>query len=311
MKLLSLILVFVLATKVCYSQTSKYSFIVIDSFTHQGIPFASIFIKDQQKIFYTNENGIAETIIQKNNQIEISCTGYNSILHIPNHENFNLVDTVFLSPQISILPEIFIESINWANYENKELGFAEKKSKLHIAPYTGMQYAIFIPNDNPNIVSYIYSINFKVKKFNNKTDAVRYHLYSVTDKGPKGLGDEILNENLIEIFYEKQDKVHTFNVSKFKIEFPKNGIYIAIEWLGEFESLNNLTPNSSGVETLLGFNFYSKDVQTFSKTRFEIWKPFNPSDNFINDELLSYLNGRNIPNASIGITVKRLGKKKA
>ncbi|MDR3286648.1 MAG: hypothetical protein LBT27_04330, partial [Prevotellaceae bacterium] len=196
---------------------------------------------------YSNDKGFFY-IPQNIEQIELSSVGYYS-KKIALDKN---IGTIFLSPQVYEISEAKVMPAK-KKRKSVELGYAKEKSK-HVAGVidAGKEIAVYIPLDNENnifrlikqviikgktynmILYKTYSNGVKKYKLNSdKTDSknvFKINFYKVTESNNIG---EIINTEDIIFSCDLLDGRTVFDVSKYSIYMPENGIFIAIEWVGK------------------------------------------------------------------------------
>ena len=86
-------------------EVKAYDIIVADSATHVPLPNASIYDKDGTPVAVSNSNGALPRISQSRYPITVRYLGFNERTVL-----FGSADTIFLSENVSELPEVVIES---------------------------------------------------------------------------------------------------------------------------------------------------------------------------------------------------------
>ncbi len=299
MKILSIIFLYFFSLEV-YSQTTISGF-VIDENTKKGIPYATIINTNTKQGLYTTVNGYFKITVNKNDSIYISCIGYKPIT-VPYYLNTNnVIDTFYLIPYTKELEEVIVAPVDWSKYREMNMGYAKLKSNYHISRGTGFEYAAYIPNTK-NVDAYIYQLNYKIKKLKLDTVAVRLHLYAVSADNLPSV--ELLDSNYVEILEGKADKVFSFDISKFKIKLPSNGVFVGIEWLGVYNSNTNSIFSKQAVEPLVGFNFKKKEQLTYERISNGKWEKSDARKLSIGSHIEKEMFDSPIPNLSCGIVIK-------
>jgi len=283
-----------------YSQF-HIKFVVIDSLSKTGIPFATIQNLNEQSGTYTKNDGTGSFEVNKTeNNIKVSCLGYQTKIVSLKSTNTNSVDTILLIPQIEDLNQVTVVNLNWNDYKEKNIGFANKKSNLHIVGYPGQEFAVYIPNEKKMTNAIIYEIQCKLKCIKVDSVAFRLHLYSIaSDTTPE---IELLDSNFIQIIGNQVNDIFAFNISSYKIQLPMNGVYVGFEWLGKYT--NNTIVQEKATEPMIGFNFKSSKQLTYERIFSGKWKKSDVRKLFSNLPESSPIFNKNIPNPSIGLKIK-------
>ncbi|GMV77952.1 MAG: hypothetical protein AMXMBFR79_10850 [Chitinophagaceae bacterium] len=301
MKILSIIFLYFFSLEV-YSQTTISGF-VIDENTKKGIPYATIINTNTKQGLYTTGSGYFKIAAYKNDSIYISCVGYNPITISVSYfiNNNNSSDTFYLIPYTKELEEVIVAPVDWSKYREMNMGYAKLKSKLLISRGTGFEYAVYIPNTKI-LDAYICKLNYKIEKLRLDTVAVRLHLYAVSADNLPSV--ELLDSNYVEILEGKADKVFSFDISKFKIKLPTNGVFVGIEWLGVYNSNTNSIFSKQAVEPLVGFNFKKKEQLTYERISNGKWEKSDARKLSIGSHIEKEMFDSPIPNLSFGIVIK-------
>jgi hypothetical protein len=236
---------------------------IINSITKEPLPFSTIIIKnDKLSGAYANEDG-EFIIIQKieKDTLIISCIGYlNKEISIKEflHDYNSIIE---LTPTINQLPTFIASNINVIPIE---IGFIKLNKSIVQGGIKGGIVLVRIPNEYDTIYHKITSLNFTFapsvepgQKHNN--GVVRIKLYDC-DSNTYEPSQNLLPEDVIltipnPLFPWSKDVINV-DISKYNIQFPSNGIFLGLEWLGEKK--NNLIYNISPVVC------YSRDITEYS-----------------------------------------------
>lgn len=198
---------------------------IIDKSTEKEVPFANIWIEDEN-IGTTSDNdgkfSLNEKVIGKS--LIISAVGYER--QEVQIESSDL--TIYLIPKVYELDEIVIKQ---SENDNMVVLGGFDKSKIH---------HYYSCADKPWIVAKLvqYESRFvetpfikamtllSLSEIKSSTFGLRF--LSVDSSGAPG--EEIVNE-LILVKAKKGNKTITVDLSKYYIEIPENGVFIAVEWL--------------------------------------------------------------------------------
>lgn len=216
----SFILIFLFTFNLCTAQLQSS---VVDSKTKKGIPYVNIWIENENIGTTSDELGKFNLETDNSKTIVFSAIGYETKKVLSS----SIKSYVELSPLIIELDEVVI---NPKQPESLIIG-GFKKSKIDFyfacgnVPWVSARY--FEYKENYNETPYLKTIKILTKSdVNNATFNIR--LYSVDENGkPQSY---IYNRNIIG-YAKKRKKITQVDVSKLHIKFPRNGLFIAIEWL--------------------------------------------------------------------------------
>lgn len=208
---------------------SNYSFsqlkaVIIDSETKEKIPYVNIWAENENIGTTSNEKGEFELDIDGTKIILFSALGFET----RKISSDFIKNTLELKPLVTELKEVVIKS----KKQNKKLVLGKfKKSKVNhyfacgTTPWISARY--FKYQEDYDKISFLNKIrvltnsDVKDSKFN-----IRF--YSVSKNGEPN--EYLLEENIIGIA-KKGKKITEIDISDLNIEFPKEGFFIAIEWL--------------------------------------------------------------------------------
>lgn len=231
-----LILVFSLFTVFAFSQSKTAKGFVYDEESKQPIPYVNISIIESSNGTSSDDDGSFELTISEtdfNKQVHVSSLGYkDSIISV---EKLIKSDKIFLKAKIEQLNEVVISK----KFEEKFLIINSfKKNKIRGNSFvTGKNpwiIALFFPykeeySETTNLNSIKIHIDnksfFSPKPFPSK---FRVRLFSLgNDELP---GNDMISENIIVETKIKQ-KIVDLDISEYNLTFPKEGFFIALEWL--------------------------------------------------------------------------------
>lgn len=268
---------FLLNTIICVSQT----YIVVDSITKKGIPYVSIKAQDGF-VTNSNENGFFDS---EKKIIDLSCLGY-KILNI----DLNIVkDSIFLSQSFIDIERVIVKS---RKKKPVEL-YSIKRQPFAFHLNSQYQIGTLIKPASEIIDSYLESIVLPItKKSFTHTDSskkfksiLKLDIYSNSNNYPENsLLDEPIN---IFITEDSNDNLN-IDLSVFGIQFPREGIFICLEIIGEVNKenlvINSVNPRPSLVFSKAKSSNFSSQLyirQKF-KNKWEILKKemFKLDDDF-------------------------------
>jgi len=231
---------------------------ILNSENKKPISYANIKFLKSKKGTFSNEKGI---FLINNNEIDsllISVLGYeDKVLSVS-----KIKDTVFLIPKTITLKEITLSN------KKAEYGYFKKNGKFIRSALNRVIVAMYIPNKNKQKNEFITHLHYRIKKFGNELSTVRPHLLSV-NKLTKNPDKEILNENII-IDINEKNKILSIDITDKNIKFPKEGIFVALEWVGNTKNLG------FGYSKLADKDDSYYAVLTSLEYKKNIWVPLTP-----------------------------------
>jgi hypothetical protein len=235
-------------------------FQIIDSITKKPIPFVIVTLTNKNIGTYSNEDGyFTFNELIKDDSLNFKHIGYTE-KKITNSEISNN-EPIILSPRIIELKEVLISNKIKKDFE---IGHLTLKSDASFG-VTGIgdEIATLIeaPLQQGKIVK---SLVFKIKK--KKTNSlVRVHVYTSKNGKP---GDEIyIRDNLIVIDNKVKD-IFSVDVIKNQIIFPKEGLFVSIEFIGEISDNNRWRKDSRIISPLVKVKFVNIDKKNNYMMRF-------------------------------------------
>lgn len=280
------ILLFVITSPSLVFCQQKLQGIVKSTNSDEIIPYANIVLTGKQGGTYSDEEGKFEINVATSDSLTISSVGYKRIT-IAVEDVRTRSNQIYLNPDITQLQSVTIQAKKGrVKFERKEFGYTKvKRRSLISSGIPGIQFATFIMNDSKNegfIESLLIGITCERKS------RVRIRLYSPTLQN--GVGAEITNQNLL-FDIKGNHRPYKFDVSPYQIPFNKEGIIVAIEFLGEIGKDNKIKKG-----TTTGTKLYLTDGNDdFRNT----WQSYRERD-FIKESFSD--NQRNTSNALIGLS---------
>lgn len=216
-----LAIIFLLISNLCFSQLKS---IIIDSETKERIPYVNIWIENENIGTTSNEKGEFELEIKNTKIIIFSAIGFES----KKISSDSIKSILELKPRITDLKEVVIKS---KKINEKLIIDKFKKSTIDhyfmcgTSPWIAAKF--FEYKEDYNTISLLNKIrvltdsNIKDSKFN-------IRLYSINKNGEPE--NYIYDENIIGIA-QKGNTITEIDISDLNISFPKEGFFIAIEWL--------------------------------------------------------------------------------
>ena len=216
-----LVITILLISNYCFSQLKS---VIIDNETKEKIPYVNIWVENKNIGTTSNENGEFELEIDGTKIILFSALGFET----RKISSDSIKSTLELKPLITELKEVVIKS----KKQNKKLVIGKfKKSKINhyfacgTTPWISARY--FKYQENYDKTPFLNKIRVLT---NSDVDNSKFNIrfYSVSENGEPN--EYIFDENIIGIA-RKGKKTTEVDISDLNIEFPKEGFFIAIEWL--------------------------------------------------------------------------------
>jgi hypothetical protein len=208
--------------------------VITNSETKERIPYVNIWVENENIGTTSNEKGEFELVFDGTKIIVFSAIGFKT----KKISSDSIKKFIVLKPKIIELDEIVINS----NKINKEAVIGNfKKSKVNHYFSCGKQPWItarfFRSEKEYNETPYLE----KIKLLTNsdiKDAKFSIRLYSISENGEP---DNYINRKNIIGIAKKGKKITVVDLSDLDIEFPKQGFFIAIEWLIIEENIHEYT----------------------------------------------------------------------
>ncbi|MFC0605232.1 carboxypeptidase-like regulatory domain-containing protein [Winogradskyella pulchriflava] len=209
----------------------------LDKVTKKPIPYVNISIIDSQIGTSSNEDGSYSLQIKKedlNKTVKLSSLGYKDTMFVV--KSLLKLKALFLQSKVEQLDEVVISE----KFEEEFLEINPIKKNEIVGGIGGMRehpyiFALYIPFDS--LFSKTEYIN-KAKILLNKTSPLggsqsmsskfRFRMFAVgKDSLPE---NDLISKNIIVETTKKQRQVD-IDLSELNLVFPREGVYVAIEWL--------------------------------------------------------------------------------
>lgn len=153
---------------------------------------------------------------------------------------------------------------------------ATKKSDGMMQGYPGTQYALWIKNDGEAGV--LKSVGFFIDALGFPGEPFRVHIYKALPDG-KGPGEEILTDKIV-VSAPKGGQWFTIDVSKYYLTLPKDGVFVAMEWLvaGESFVASDSKEEYTPYGQILSPTYEFKDNLTWNYSIGKEWAPLTTFD---------------------------------
>ncbi|PKP43140.1 MAG: hypothetical protein CVT96_05480 [Bacteroidetes bacterium HGW-Bacteroidetes-13] len=221
-----------------FSQQRKL--VLVDAVSLDPVPYASLFYTRLNVGFYTDSDGTFEINNENKNQetLLISCMGYKSAIIDLN--NF-VKDTIFLTPQIEYLKEVTVMP---QNAKTRFVGYGKKTKKISWPLRRGNQIGALMRlsgyerGNHVKIKAIQIPVNKRDRFYEGKDNLnnqnintiIKVNLYTINDNKPS---ETMLEKPIIINFNQNSSDVISIDLTGKNIFFSKDGIYLAIEMVGD------------------------------------------------------------------------------
>ena len=153
---------------------------------------------------------------------------------------------------------------------------ATKKSDGMLQGYPGTKYALSIKNEGKAGV--LKSVGFFIDALGFPSEPFRVHIYKALPGG-KGPGEEMLTEKVV-VSAPKGGQWFNVDVSKYYLTLPKDGIFVAMEWLvaGESFVATDSKEEYTPYGQILSPTYEFKENLTWNFTIGKEWSPLTTFD---------------------------------
>jgi len=221
-----------LVTNALSAQNVSFKGKILDQETKEPVVFAHIKFKDSDAGISTTENGEFKIVIEKkylNSKVIISCLGYqNTTVNASELQGKNF----YLVPKIEVLQEVVIgkkfesKEVLLGSTKGKKLGLIPRNKDIMVAQFIKSYRKDACCKNLKNItITFKRNSKWKLLKFSK----ARIRIFDKdTIKGtPK---NDLLRKNLVVTIEQGQEELN-LDLSRFDIEVPKEGLFVAIEIL--------------------------------------------------------------------------------
>lgn len=244
---------------------------ILDAQTREPIPYANIAIVEVQKGTTSLGNGLFALIVDRvdiKGNLNISCLNYaDRIIPLSSFVEDKELD-ILLEPILYDIPEVVIKPQKKISLVVNKLKKSDIRGGL---PCNGtpLMYARFFEyNKNDASVNHLSSVQIFSQKWQQKeVSKVRLRFFSV-DTISKNPSEDIVHEEIIVSL--KKGKINDIDLRNYNITMPKEGVFVAVEWLiipeNEYvwisADANNKTKKQIEYGPILGAN-YRKESKTW------------------------------------------------
>jgi hypothetical protein len=205
-----------------FSLSAQIRGVVKDSISGQPISYVNIWVENENIGTTSEENGVFSLDIKEEKVLVFSALGYET------KKVSSKKQTIFLKPIAYELNEVVVENKKGTN----EIKIGKyKKNKINLYYGAGIQPTILAKKIEftHEIANYPYikEINFLTRCDIKKAKIIlRFFELDLDEKPGKDYLDEVI---IIEV--KKGKQINIVELEKFNIKIPKEGIYIAFEWM--------------------------------------------------------------------------------
>lgn len=200
--------------------------IVVDVATKERIPFVNIWVENTDIGTISTEDGqFALPKIDGDKIIVFSATGY-----ITKRIEFKLIDnSIELTPQIIELNEVVVDNLKSRN-DKKTIDKLKKRKIKHYLPGFGKPWVFgkfFGFKEEYEKTPFLKEISIATETSLTEASFI-IRLFKANKEGePEGY---LYDKNII-VTTNKGKRIIDINISDLNLEFPKNGFFLAVEWL--------------------------------------------------------------------------------
>ena len=241
---------------------------VLDSKTGLPVPYSSLSLRTEHDWTLANAKGhfkLAAPKISATDTLLVECPGY--LTHAVVLRNRTLPDTTLTLEKIVTTPKV--QPINVTPATIQRIGaLAKKPGEGMIQGLMGSQYALFM---EPSLKQFgsIRSIAFFIGENGFPKESFRIRIYRAD--GPNhSPGTDLLTENLI-VAAPSGAQWFTVDISKYFFEVPRDGFFVAMEWIVIMEPVS-FEDSYKPAGQVLRPTFEFKDSRTWSFTVGKGWQ---------------------------------------
>ncbi|MCA6372184.1 MAG: carboxypeptidase-like regulatory domain-containing protein [Cytophagales bacterium] len=213
----------------------------INSPAGEPIPYANVIIRGKKGGSYSNELGFFEIPAVVTDTVVFSSVGYQRKALLASQST----GVVVLNTDTTLLESITVRANNHKSRPSKlSFGYLNSKGRSSISSgVPGVQFATLIEN-TANIDGIIETIFIGISSHNKSRIRVRFYKRSAS-----GVGPELSSQNFIFDISGKH-KPYKFDVSSHYVLFPKEGFFVAVEFLGDLDKNGNIIQKTTSNASL-------------------------------------------------------------
>lgn len=203
---------------------------IIDSYTGQTIPYASITVKKESSISWKDGSFLFELEnFNAEDSLFVQCLGFETFKTSLKDYSKNNDKEIRLTPKVFSLNEVIVSAHKTKRTKIKTFGVYKRKPSdgWATAKYKE-QIALYISNEKREN-GIIQNLKFYIKKSGTPNKEFRVHLYAL-DQTKNNPGMELLPEAIYASGTTGNEWI-IIDVSKYQIKYPPEGFFIAFEAL--------------------------------------------------------------------------------
>lgn len=251
---LHLVFLFLLLfTSTCFGQ-HVFCGVVIDSLSQKPVSYASIIT--QTSSFYCDSSGYFYLKNGLNDQVVISCIGYNR-----KSINFKSgsCDTVYLAPIFDELDPVVVVRDEVITKRNIHTGRLEGKSKFSVNVPVGLTLIKFFPNPEPGKKFIINDLHLRLSQSADAYEPRKIRIRVLEAKDGKLVEKDLLRSPEVFIVEKVSNQIVSVNLKKFFLQMPESGCFVGIEFIRSGFDNNPYPKEYSGFLALKGWLSKSYD----------------------------------------------------
>lgn len=247
--------------------------VISDSISGQPLPLANITYLQSNNGTQSNNIGFYTLRLSGNEkEILVSSLGYDS--KMIKLQDYSLAIqhslNIYLNPKTEELLEVLIPSVV-KNYKKRRTFSQNKGFTSQYSNQFGIQHATFIQNqESKNGLLESVTFSFKKRKEFDYLASFNIKFYAV-DKVTGKPSEELCSQNIVINPENKTAKV-TVDVKDFKVQFPKNGLFVVLETVNTDDTI---IPRTTGAYLAPYFNTVTSeknpDIYSFLTYRGKPW----------------------------------------
>lgn len=256
-----------------HGQSEDRVFRVINKESNQPIPYVNVSIHGTLKGTYSDENGYATVRVSATDTLLISAIGFESL----KLNAFTIKGEVALKQAIVELDPIVVRSKRMKGVQST-IGYSKAKKVGIYSGYKTAALQIDNARGRSGKVSFVYYVVGHGAEFKSTNYKVRVRIYDVVNNQP---GRDLLAEDLTQDIIRNQRNI-VLDVRPFEIPFPKEGVFVALEFLGYYDEGDRFVPFDNSVDLSGAYHFSPAFSSGHSEMRSWIsggseWRPVNMS----------------------------------
>lgn len=203
-----------------FSQTEGY---IIDIKTNNPVPFANIWVENENIGTTSDKEGVFQFKDDQNNKyLIITSIGYEKLRVKVDYSALK----VFMVPVTYTIPEVLVTPIK--KKELKVNTYRKSQIKQYTAPTTPQIFARFFPFQN-DYRTFRFIKAIRIETLSKNESIINLRFFKVNQDGEPG--NDLLNSNLIINVRKGKRSTLVNNFNNTQIQFPTDGLFIAVEYI--------------------------------------------------------------------------------